>query len=64
MAATDIRIVRRQVTAPIGEALTEFKVEHEDGERVVHVEMKSLGVPGKRRTTMDWYVTAYLARPA
>jgi hypothetical protein len=64
MAATAIRIVRRTVTAPLGESPKDFCIAHDDDERVVHVEMKSIGVPARRRTTMDWYITAYLARSA
>lgn len=64
MAATEIRVLHRTVSAPLGEKPTNFTVEHEPDERVVHVEMRSQGVPGRRRTTMDWYITAYLARSA
>jgi hypothetical protein len=62
MAATEIRVLHTMVTASLGEKPTCFKVEHEPDERVVHVEMRSQGVPARRRTTMDWYITAYLAR--
>lgn len=64
MASTAIRIVRKKVTAPLGESPTDFTVDHGDDERVVHVEMRSIGVPGRRRTTMDWFITAYLERSA
>ena len=64
MASTEIRVLRKTVSAPLGEKPMRFEVEHGPDEHVVHVEMRSQGVPARRRTTMDWYITAYVAKEA